>query len=114
MAQVTFTNVDRNNDGKIDHFLAELTYEGMSGSGTIGEIAISLDGEDVSLDKVRMKIGEGDFQPVRPGMFVSGSYGDKIVLEIAKEGGLSKGKHSLRFMGSVSGYPLNFVLEGTV
>jgi len=114
MAQTTFINVDRDDDEKIDHFLVEFTYEEMSGSGTIGEVAISLDGEDIPLDKVRMKIGEGDFQPVGPGKFISGSYGDKVVLEVAKEGGLSKGKHSLKFMVRVSGYPLSSVFEGTV
>jgi len=114
MTQATFTNVDRDNDGKMDHFLVEFTYEGMSGSGTVGEVAISLDGEDISPDKVRMKAGEGDFQSVRPGMFISGSYGDKVVIEVAREGGLSKGSHSLKFITSVEGYPVSFVLEGTV
>jgi len=114
MAEVTFTNVDRNNDGKMDHFLVESTYEGMSGSGSVDEIVISLDGEDIPLDKVKFKAGEGNFESIKPGMFISGSYGDKMTIEVEREGGLGKGKHSLKFISSVSGYPVNFVFEGSI
>ena len=107
-----FTNIDK--DGEGDHFLVEFTYEGESGSTIINEITFSLNGESIPLNKVRLKIGEVDFQPVRLGMSVSAKFGEKVVLEIAKKEGLSKEKHLLEVTVKISAFIIAqvFVLQG--
>jgi len=114
MAKAKFTNVDRDKDTKIDHFLGEFTYDGESGSANLDQISISLNEEGIPLNKVRLKIGEGNFQPLEQGIFASANYGETVTLEIAKDGGLSKGKHLLNIRCDAGYTPLSFALEGTV
>lgn len=107
---VTFKNLDKDEDGKIDHFSVEMRNDMGTGSATLKEIMI--DGVSIPAGRVNLIVGSRPARKLDPATEIYSEYGDLIVFEVEKEGGLEKGEHSLGIRAAVGWRESTVTLKG--
>jgi len=109
---VVFRNLDKDGDGKVDHFVVEIQNDIGTGSATIKEITI--DGVSIPPEKITLIIGNRPPRSFDPSSEIYSVYGDKIQMEVEKEGGLEKGEHTLGVRAAVGWQEQTVTLRGSI
>jgi hypothetical protein len=109
---VTFKNLDKDGDGKIDHAIVEMRNDIGTGSATVKEIMI--DGVAVPPEKITLTIGNRPPRSFDPASEIYSEYGDTILFEMQKEGGLTPGEHSLGLRASLGWREQTVTLKGNL
>lgn len=109
---VTFRNLDKDGDGKTDHIAVEMRNDIGTGSATVKEVMI--DGVSVPAGRIILTIGTRPPRSFNPATEIYSEYGDTILFEIAKDGGLSPGEHSLGLKAAVGWREQTVTLKGNL
>ena len=109
---VTFKNLDKDGDGKIDHAVVEMRNDIGTGSATVKEIMI--DGVTVPPEKIILTIGNRPPRSFDPASEIYSEYGDTILFEMENDGGLAPGEHSLGLRASVGWREQTVTLKGNL
>lgn len=94
-----FSNIDKDGDGEMDHFVVDIKNDIGTGSATIKELKI--DGVPIPPEKVQLVIGNRPAKDFDPTSEIYSTYGDKISIHVEKEGGLEEGEHSLQVTAAI-------------
>ncbi len=112
MLLVVFRNLDKDGDGRFDHFVAELRNDIGTGSATIREITI--DGISIPPKKITLTIGNRPTRSFDPSSEIYSVYGDKILIEVEKEGGLKEGEHALGLRAAIGWEQRTVTFKGSI
>jgi hypothetical protein len=92
-------NVDKDGDGKDDHLQIAMINRAGSG-GVTADLKVFVDGIDMT-DSTTLSISGKPPQKIRPAMYVSANYGDRVVLEIKHDGKIGPGNHKVKLQATV-------------
>ncbi len=108
----TFKNLDKDGDGKPDHFTVEIRNDIGTGSATLKEMTI--DGVAIPADKITLTVGNRPPRKFQPPTEIYSEYGETIKIEVEKKGGLKKGEHSLGVKASIGWEEQTVSFKGTI
>jgi len=108
----TFKNLDKDGDGKVDHFVVEIRNDIGSGSARLKEM--SIDGVAIPVDKIDLTVGNRPSRKFDPTTEIYSEYGDIIKIEVEKKGGLKKGDHSLGVKAGIDWEEQTISFKGTI
>ena len=108
----TFRNLDKDGDGKVDHFVVEIRNDIGTGSARVKEM--SIDGVAIPVDKISLTVGNRPPRKFDPTIEIYSEYGDAIKIEVEKKGGLKKGDHSLGVRASIDWEEQTVSFKGSI
>ncbi|MGQ9513998.1 MAG: hypothetical protein ACUVTL_02960 [Thermoproteota archaeon] len=92
-------NVDKDGDGKNDHL--QLIIVNRAGSGGIkADLKVFVDDIDVT-ELASLSIAGNPPLKIKPSMYISSNYGDRVVLEIKHDGKIGPGTHKVKIQATV-------------
>lgn len=109
---VSFKNLDKDDDGKIDHIAVEMRNDIGTGSAALKEILI--DGVSVPPEKISLIVGNRPPRKFDPSSEIYSEYGDVIVFEVERESSLEDGEHSLGIKAAVGWREQTITLKGNL
>jgi hypothetical protein len=109
---VSFKNLDKDDDGDIDHIAIEMRNDIGTGSAALKEII--LDGVSVPPEKISLIVGNRPPRKFDPTSEIYSEYGDMIVLEVERENPLEEGEHSFGIRAAVGWREQTITLKGNL
>ncbi len=106
-------NVDKDNDGVADHLQFKLINYLGSGSASVSDIRVLVDGKDVT-DKTTFKIGDKPPKPAKSLNYVTAYYGDEVLVEIKHDGEIKPGLHKIEVSAKIDWETFNIEFEESV
>jgi hypothetical protein len=109
---VSFKNLDKDDDGNIDHIAIEMRNDIGTGSAALKELII--DGVSVPPEKVNLIVGNRPPRKFDPTSEIYSEYGDMIVFEVERDNPLEEGEHSLGIRAAVGWREQTVTLKGNL
>ena len=109
---VSFKNLDKDDDGNIDHIAIEMRNDIGTGSASLKEI--SIDGVSIPPEKISLIVGNRPPRKFDPTSEIYSEYGDMIVFEVERENPLKEGEHNLGIRAAVGWREQTITLKGNL